>query len=63
MGAYNEVGLMFQHKPQNKIKYIQDFPKLEECLRPRTKFASRLPKHKSPEIWNSLSHDHHSITS
>ena len=31
--------------------------------RPRTKFSSRLPKHKFPEIWNSLSHDHHSITS
>ena len=31
--------------------------------RPRTKFSSRLPKHKFPVIWNSLSHDHHSITS
>ena len=31
--------------------------------RPRTKFSSRLPKHKFPVIWNSLGHDHHSITS
>ena len=31
--------------------------------RPRTKFSSRLPKHKFSVIWNSLSHDHHSITS
>ena len=30
---------------------------------PHTKFSSRLPKHKFPVIWNSLSHDHHSIAS